>query len=55
MPTEEKQQDGQTLTVTYRIGMNISNDQARELIQGNSPDGFDVQNVELSESENDNQ
>lgn len=49
MSTMEDSKEGQTLTVTFRIGEGISNDQARELIQKNHPTGFDVQNVELSE------
>lgn len=46
---ETQQEEGQILTVTYRIGLDVSNDQARELIQSSTPSGFDVKNVELGE------
>jgi hypothetical protein len=45
--TETAQASGKTLNVSYSIEENMSEDQARELISNNTPEGFSVQNVEL--------
>jgi hypothetical protein len=46
MSTTEEKQDDQTLTVTYRIAEGVSNDQAREMIQSNAPEGLSIEGFE---------